>query len=138
MIFFDENQNGMADFVSQRSKEFIESMLQDCSNPYVIYCFNDSVSCQAILDQFLSGKYGVRIKTTKEILEKLSSEIDNAIILDIGIVPFHLFVFDKDVGYFVLYRNKFFGSYFDNVEGSKELIASIVDKVEKISKLDGA
>lgn len=136
MIFFDENESGADDFVSDRSKEFIESMLQDCSNPYVIYCFNDSASCRSVLERFLSGKYGYRVKTTKDILDKLNSEIENAIVLDIGIVPFNLMVFDKDIGYFVLYRNKFFGSYFEEAEGTKELIASIIDKVEKISKLD--
>ena len=135
MIFYDEKKDGSQDFVSKDSKEFIEQMLQECKNPFLIYCFNDCNSCQSILGQFLQGKYGFKVKSTADILEKLNHEIEQAIVLDVGIVPFHLLVFDKDVGYFVLYRNKFFGSRFDEAEGSEELVTSIIDKIEKISKL---
>lgn len=138
MIFFDEKKDNSKDFVSRDSKEFIEQMLQDCENPFLIYCFNDCSSCQAILGQFLNGKYGFKVKSTSDILEKLTHDIEQAIVLDVGIVPFHLLVFDKNVGYFVLYRNKFFGAYFDEAEGSEDLITSIIDKIEKISKLKNA
>lgn len=135
MIFIDEKKGSKDDFVSKGSKEFIESMIKDCSDPYIIYCFNDSKSCQDILRNYFFKDDNVTIKTTKEIKDKISSSFDNYIVLDIGIVPFDLFVFAEGIGYFLLYRNKFFGAYFDDAPESKAIINSIFDKVEKISKM---
>lgn len=137
MLLDEEIKNKGSSHVKESVKVFLESFLGESKNPLIVYCFDNCKTCDAIIGTYLSKHYECTIKTTQDIVENLPKKIKNSIILDVGIIPFHLLVFDQDLGYFLVYRNKIMGAYFEESDDLKPLIVSIAEKVERIHRMKG-
>lgn len=135
MMLSEEIKDKNSPKVKASVKNYLDEFLNKSNSPLVVYCFDNCKTCDAIISGYLSKHYDCKIKTTKDIVETLTSKIKNTIILEVGIIPFHLLVFDKNLGYFLVYRNKVIGAYFEESDDLKPLVISIAEKVERIHRM---
>lgn len=116
-------------------KDFLVEFLDQSENPLIVYCFDNCKACDSIIGDYLSSHYECTIKTSKDIIESLNANIKKSIILDVGIIPFHLLVYDAGLGYFLIYRNKVIGAYFVESDDLKPMVMGIAEKVERINRM---
>lgn len=137
MLLSEEIKNKDSSHVKENVKTFLTDFLNESKNPLVVYCFDNCKTCDAIIGTYLTQHFECTIKTTEDIVSNLPKKIKNSIILDVGIIPFHLLVYDNDLGYFLVYRNKIIGAYFEDSDDLKPLVVSIAEKVERIHRMKG-
>lgn len=135
MLLNEEIKNKDSSQLKAGVNDFLVNFLETSKNPLVVYCFDNCKTCDAIIGDYLARHHECTIKTTQDIVENLPKKIKNSIILDVGIIPFHLLIFDSELGYFIVYRNKIMGAYFEESDELKPLVISVAEKVERINKM---
>lgn len=135
MILNEEIKNTNSVKIKGSIKDFLVEFLDKSQNPLIVYCFDNCKACDSIIGDYLTSHFECTIKTSKDIIDSLNANIKKSIILDVGIIPFHLLVYDAELGYFLVYRNKAIGAYFEENDDLKPMVMGIADKVERINRM---